>query len=86
MRYPQNRWTRIVFVIVLLMGGVFSVVSPARAQGINITVQDSVPAGEVVDNDAFLAGTNVKVDGDVKGDAFAAGSVVEENRHDHVRH
>jgi cytoskeletal protein CcmA (bactofilin family) len=79
MSYPQNRWTRVLFVIVILMGGIFSIVSPARAQGINITVEDSVPAGEIVENDAFLAGTIVNVDGDVKGDAFAAGSVVEVN-------
>lgn len=79
MSYPQNRWTRVLFVIVILMGGALSFVSPARAQGINITVDDSVPAGEIVENDAVLAGTNVKVDGDVKGDTFAAGSVVEVN-------
>jgi cytoskeletal protein CcmA (bactofilin family) len=79
MSYPQNRWTRVLFVMMILMGGVFSIVSPARAQGININVQESVPAGEVVDNDAILAGTNVAVDGDVKGDTFAAGSVVEVN-------
>ena len=79
MSYPQNRWTRVLFIMVILMGGIFSVFSPARAQGINITVEDSVPAGEVVDNDVLLSGTNVRVDGDVKGDAFAAGSVVEVN-------
>jgi cytoskeletal protein CcmA (bactofilin family) len=79
MNYPQNRWARILFVIVILMGGVFSVVSPARAQGINITIEDSVPAGEVVDNDVLLSGTNIKVDGDVKGDTFAAGAIVEVN-------
>ncbi len=79
MDYPQNRWTRVLLVIVILMGGIFSIVSPARAQGINITVVDSVPAGEVVDNDVLLSGTTVSVDGDVKGDTFAAGSTVEVN-------
>jgi cytoskeletal protein CcmA (bactofilin family) len=79
MNLPQNRWTRILFVIMILMGGAFSFVSPARAQGINITVEDSIAAGEVVNNDAFLAGTSVNVDGDVIGDTFAAGSVVEVN-------
>jgi cytoskeletal protein CcmA (bactofilin family) len=79
MSYPQNRWTRVLFVIVILMGGIFSVVSPAQAQGINITVEDSVPAGEVVDNDVLLSGTNVNVDGDVNGDTFAAGAIVEVN-------
>ena len=79
MNLPQNRWTRILFVIMILMGGAFSFVSPARAQGINITVEDSIAAGEVVNNDAFLAGTSVNVDGDVVGDTFAAGSIVEVN-------
>ena len=79
MNLPQNRWTRILFVIMILMGGAFSFVSPARAQGINITVEDSIAAGEVVNNDAFLAGTSVNIDGDVVGDTFAAGSIVEVN-------
>ncbi|MGB3702388.1 MAG: polymer-forming cytoskeletal protein [Anaerolineales bacterium] len=79
MNYPQNRLTRALFVIVILMGGIFSVVSPARAQGINITFDDSIPSGEVVENDAFLAGTTVKVEGDVIGDVFAGGAMVEIN-------
>ena len=79
MNYPTNRWTRILFVIVILMGGGFSLVSPARAQGIQVTFEDSVPAGEVVENDAFLSGTSVNIDGMVVGDAFAVGAVVEVN-------
>jgi hypothetical protein len=61
------------------MGGVFSLVSPARAQGIDVTFEDSIPAGKVVDNDAILAGTTVKIDGTVDGDALAVGSLVEVN-------
>jgi cytoskeletal protein CcmA (bactofilin family) len=79
MNYPQNRWTRTLFIIVVLMGGVFSLVSPARAQGIDVTFEDSIPAGKVVDNDAILAGTTVKIDGTVDGDALAVGSLVEVN-------
>jgi hypothetical protein len=79
MNYPTSRWARILFVIVILMGGGFSLVSPARAQGIQITFEDSVPAGEVVENDAFLSGTSVNIDGMVVGDAFAVGAVVEVN-------
>lgn len=79
MNYPQNRLTRILFVIVILMGGVFSLVSPARAQGIEVTFEDSVAAGQVVDNDAILAGTTVTIDGTVNGDALAVGSLVEVN-------
>lgn len=79
MNYPQNRLTRAFVVLVILMGGIFSVVSPARAQGININLDDTIASGEVVENDAFLAGTTVRVDGDVVGDLFAGGAFVEVN-------
>lgn len=79
MNFPQNRWTRMLFVIVILMGGIFSLVSPARAQGIQVTFDDSIPAGETVNNDAMLAGTNVNMDGNVVGDLLAAGAVVDVN-------
>ena len=79
MNYPQNRLSRALVVLVILMGGIFSVVSPARAQGININLDDTIASGEVVENDAFLAGTTVKVDGDVVGDVFAGGALVEIN-------
>ncbi len=79
MYYPQNRLSRALVVLVILMGGIFSVVSPASAQGISINLDDSIASGEVVENDAFLAGTSVRVDGDVVGDVFAGGAVVEVN-------
>jgi hypothetical protein len=79
MNYPQNRLSRAFVILVILMGGIFSVVSPARAQGININVDDTIASGEVVENDAFLAGTTVSVDGDVLGDVFAGGALVEVN-------
>jgi cytoskeletal protein CcmA (bactofilin family) len=79
MNYPHNRRTRALFVIVILLGGVFSLFSPARAQGIQITFEDSVPAGTVVENDAFLTGTAVTLDGEVEGDTFAVGSIIEVN-------
>jgi cytoskeletal protein CcmA (bactofilin family) len=79
MNYPQNRISRVVVILVILMGGIFSIVSPAHAQGISINIDDSIASGEVVDNDALLAGTTVRVDGDVVGDLFAGGAYVEVN-------
>jgi len=72
MNYPQNRLTRAFVVLVILMGGIFSVVSPARAQGININLDDTIASGEVVENDAFL----VEVNGNVDGSLFAVGQNV----------
>ena len=79
MNYSSNRWTRGLFVIVLLLGGIFSLFSPARAQGIQVSFEDSVPEGTVVENDAVLAGTTVNIDGKVDGDALAVASMVEVN-------
>lgn len=79
MNYPQNRWTRRLFIVVILLGGIFSLVSPARAQGIQLTFDDSVSAGETVENDIVLAGTSVNLDGTVDGDAVAVGASVEIN-------
>lgn len=76
MNYPQNRWTRRLIVTVILLGGIFSLVSPARAQGIQVTFDDSISAGETVENDAMLVGTRVNVDGNVGGDVLATGAVV----------
>ena len=79
MNFPQNRLSRALVVLLILMGGIFSIFSPAQAQGINISVDDSIASGEVLENDALLAGTTVRVDGDVVGDVFAAGTLVEVN-------
>lgn len=79
MKNPRNRLSRVFIILVILMGGVFSVVSPAQAQGITINVDDTIASGETVENDAFLAGTTVRVDGDVAGDVFAGGAIVEVN-------
>lgn len=79
MNNSSSRLKRGAFVVLLLLGGVFSVFSPARAQGIQVTFEDSVPAGTVVENDVVLTGTNVNLDGDVDGDVFALGSQVEVN-------
>jgi hypothetical protein len=79
MNQMNKLWVRILIVLVTLVGGVFSLVSPARAQGIQVQVQDTVPAGTVVDNDIFLAGQTVTIDGTVQGDTMAVGNLVEIN-------
>ena len=62
----------VLFVILTLI-----LVPPVRAQG--IVYGSTVPAGQVVENDAILTGTTVSMDGTVDGDLFAAGNTVEIN-------
>jgi hypothetical protein len=77
---PINKlWVRILIVLVTMVGGLFSLVSPARAQGIQVKVPDSVPTGTVVTNDTLLVGQTVTLNGTVQGDAAAFGNLVEIN-------
>lgn len=61
----------VIFVLV------FSAVGTAHAQG--VVYGDTVPAGQVVDNDAVLFGDTVSIDGTVEGDVIAAGREVRIN-------
>lgn len=79
MNHLNKLWVRILIVLVTMVGGLFSLISPARAQGIQIDVQDSVPAGTVVANDALLVGQTVTMNGTVQGDTLALGNLVEIN-------
>ena len=47
----------------------------ASAPGWIIT-SDTIPAGDVIDNDVIITGTNVVIDGTVNGDVVAFGSSV----------
>jgi cytoskeletal protein CcmA (bactofilin family) len=63
---------KIVFLGLLTMLVVsFVFVKPAYAQG--IVVGDSVPAGQVLDQNVVLTGTDVSIDGKVNGDVVAIG-------------
>jgi cytoskeletal protein CcmA (bactofilin family) len=54
-------------------------VTPQAGGGGWAIVGDSIPAGEVIDNDVILTGTNVVLDGTVNGDAVAVGTSVTVN-------
>lgn len=55
-----------------------SFASPARAAEIITGEPDAIlPADQVVDDDLFIAGQNVRIEGTVNGDVFAAGNRVE---------
>lgn len=73
--YAQsNRWGRLLLIVAVLLGGSFSLVPPAKAQ--QIVFQDTIPAGQTLENDAILAGTDISVAGNVVGDVLAVGTNV----------
>lgn len=52
---------------------------PRSAQAQRIGAGDTIPAGQVVENDVLLTGTDVTVDGTVLGDVIALGTTVTVN-------
>ena len=68
----QNRWVRLLLVTGMLLGGFLSIVPPAKAQA--IVFEDTIPAGQVLENDAILSGTDVTLAGEVVGDVLAVGT------------
>ncbi|HLE16056.1 MAG TPA: hypothetical protein VI776_15010 [Anaerolineales bacterium] len=71
--YTQhNRWVRLLLVTGMLLGGFLSLVPPAKAQA--IVFEDTIPAGQVLENDAILSGTDVTLAGEVVGDVLAVGT------------
>ena len=77
MNYLRNRRLRLVTVMLLVMVGLFAVAGSAQAQG--LATGETVPEGQVIDNDAFLSGDNVVIDGTVDGDVLAVGRRVTVN-------
>jgi cytoskeletal protein CcmA (bactofilin family) len=49
---------------------------PQSARAYGIIAGDTIPAGEVIDNDAVVTGADVVVDGTVNGDVLAVGDTV----------
>jgi cytoskeletal protein CcmA (bactofilin family) len=77
MMEKRSRLSYLVPALVLLTVVTFALPSSAQAQW--IAAGDTIPAGQVVDNDVLLYGNNVVVDGTVHGDVVAIGSTVTVN-------
>ena len=80
--FHHSKVTRNISLIAILAIGLaalaLSLPSPARAGEIITGNPDAVlPADQVVDDDLFIAGQNVRIEGTVNGDVFAAGNQVE---------
>jgi cytoskeletal protein CcmA (bactofilin family) len=70
----RNPSLRLALVVVLLFVSLFFLPQSARAEW--VLRSDTVPAGQVVDNDVVITGSNVSVAGTVNGDVVAVGSNV----------
>ena len=77
MLVPSSVLLHLVAAWVLALGGMLGV--PQAGGGGWAIVGDSIPAGQVVDNDVILTGTDVVLDGTVNGDAVALGTSVTVN-------
>ena len=72
--FTNVRYFRGLIGICLLAVLTFGSVQPVLAQ--DFRPPSTIPAGQVVEGDAFLFGSNVSVDGDVTGDLFAVGQSI----------
>lgn len=68
-------------ILLILLVGILAVglVSSARAAEFRTEDTIIIPAGEVIDDDLFLAGNRIEVNGTVRGDLVAAGAEVSVN-------
>jgi cytoskeletal protein CcmA (bactofilin family) len=74
MNKHASLWWRLAGLALLLPLVLFALPQSAQAQW--IAAGDTIPLGQVVDNDVLLTGTDVVVDGTVLGDVLAVGSTV----------
>ncbi len=75
--FASVRVIRFLIALCMLSVLTFGTFQPVRAQ--DFGPRSSIPAGQIVEGDAFLIGNNVQVDGDVTGDLFAVGQSIDVN-------
>jgi cytoskeletal protein CcmA (bactofilin family) len=63
-----------LIVLVLALAAWLAAAGPARADW--AILDDTVPAGQVIDDDVLIRGTDVLIDGTINGDLLAVGSAV----------
>jgi hypothetical protein len=67
----NSKWLLALSMIVLLVLGIVGSVSAAE-----FPKGEIIPSGETIEDDVFITGTNVVIDGNVNGMLFASGSTV----------
>lgn len=77
MHTQQTVWFRVGLALALVLIGAFGLVRTAQA--VEFVDDSTIPSGEVIDDDVFIAGSNVVIDGAVTGDLFATGATVTVN-------
>ena len=67
----KKAWRVPLIIAAILLAAIL--LSPTAAQAQKILKNDSVRAGQIIDNDVFLTGDNTRVEGTVNGDVFVFG-------------
>jgi hypothetical protein len=75
--WQAERVLQVLGALALAIVAWLAVPQPVRADW--SIVGDTVPAGQVIDNDVLAQGTNVVIDGTINGDLLAVGSTVTVN-------
>jgi cytoskeletal protein CcmA (bactofilin family) len=79
-RSKVSRNISLIAISAIILAALALTIAPSQAQAAEIITgnPDAVlRAGQVVDDDLFITGQNVRIEGTVNGDVFAAGSQVE---------
>ena len=79
MKYIWNGKLRLAMVLALIGLLAFSIATPTEAAEFRGGDRLVIEAGEVIDDDLFVAGDRVEINGTVKGDLFVTGSEVAVN-------
>ena len=75
--WRHGLWLRLLAALVVALAGWLAMPRVARADW--SVVGDTVPSGQVIDNDVLATGTDVLIDGTVNGDLWAVGSTITVN-------
>ncbi len=74
MSHLRSRRSRLAMMLLLLLVGMLVFTQSAYAQA--VARGDTIPEGTVFDSDAFLSGSEVVMEGTVKGDVLAVGGTI----------
>jgi len=72
---------KIQIIVTLLLGVVMVFAITGKAQAVELVKDSNIPAGQTINDDVYITGDKVVIDGDVNGNLLAFGNSVTVNGH-----